>query len=48
MLDLMIFCKKIEPFIIFYKRMIKSYNNIAHNILKNEIDLILTQVPRKQ
>ena len=25
-----------------------SYNNTAHNILKNEIDLILPQVPRKQ
>ena len=29
-------------------RVSKSYNNTAHNILKNEIDLILPQVPRKQ
>ena len=42
------FSKKIEPFVIYYKRLIKSYNNIAHNILKNEIDLILPIVPRKQ
>ena len=48
MLDLITFCKKIEPFVIYYKRLIKSYNNTAHNILKNEIDLILHQVPRKQ
>ena len=48
MLDLIIFCKKIKPFVIYYKRLIKSYNNTAHNILKNEIDLILPQVPRKQ
>ena len=48
MLDLITFCKRIEPFIIYYKRLIKSYNNTAHNILRNEIDLILPQVPRKQ
>ena len=48
MLDLITFCKKIEPFVIYYKRLIKSYNNTAHNILKkNEIDLILPQVVRK-
>ena len=38
----------IEPFVIHYKRLIKSYNNKAHSILKNKIDLILPQVPRKQ
>ena len=47
MLDLMMFCKKIEPFVIYYKRLIKSYNETAHNILKNEISLILPQIPRK-
>ena len=41
MLDLVTFCKMIEPFVIYYKRMIKSYNNTAHSILKNEIKLIL-------
>ena len=48
MLDLVTFCKKIEPFVIYYKRLIKSYNNTAHSILKNEINLILPLVPRKQ
>ena len=48
MLDLMTFCKKIEPFIIYYKRLIKSHSNTVHNILKNEIYLILPQIPRKQ
>ena len=48
MLDLITFCKKIEPFVIYYKRLIESYNNTAHNILENEINLILPQVPRKQ
>ena len=32
-LDLMTFCKKIEPFVMYYKRLIRSYNNIAHSIL---------------
>ena len=48
MLDLMTFCKKIEPFVVYYKRLIKSYNHMAYNILENEINLILPQVPRKQ
>ena len=48
MLDLMMFCKKIEPFVICYKRLIKSYNNNTRNILKNEVNLILPQIPRKQ
>ena len=48
MLHLVTFCKKIEPFVIYYKRLIKLYNNTAHNILRNEINLILPQVPRKQ
>ena len=47
-LDLMRFCKKIEPFVLYYKRLIKSYNNTAHDILENEINLILLQIPRKQ
>ena len=47
-LDLMTFCRKIGPFVLYYKRMIKSYNNTAHNILQNEIKLILPQIPRKQ
>ena len=48
MLDFMTFCKKIEPFVLYYKRLTKSYNNTAHNILTNEINLILPQTQRKQ
>ena len=47
-LNLLAFCKKIEPYIAYYKRQIKSYNDTAYNILKNEIDLILPQLIRKQ
>ena len=48
MLDLMMFCKKVEPFVLYYKRLIMSCNNTAHKILKNEINLIPPQIPRKQ
>ena len=39
---------KIEAYVTYYKRQIKSYNNTAHNILRNEIDLILPQRHRKE
>ena len=48
MLDLMTFCKNIELFVMYYKRLIKSYNHTVHNILENAINLILPQIPRKQ
>ena len=47
MLDLMTFCKKREPFVLYCKRLIKSYNNMAHNILENEINLIFTSNPKE-
>ena len=48
MLDLKTFYKKIEPFVVYYRRLINSYNNTAHDILEKEIKLILPQVERKQ
>ena len=48
MLDLMTFCKMIDPLVLYYKRLIMSYNSKIHNILKNEINLILPQIPKKQ
>ena len=48
MLDLRTFCKKTEAFVIYYKILIKSYNNTVHNILENEINLILPQILKKQ
>ena len=41
-------CKKIKPSVLYYKRLTTSYDNTAHNIFKNEINLILPQLPRKQ
>ena len=43
-LDLKTFCKKIEPFVIYYKRLINSYNNTTQSILEKEIKLFLPQV----
>ena len=48
MLDLMMFCRKIEPFVLYYERLIKSYNNTAKNILENERNQILPMIPRQQ
>ena len=47
-LDLLAYCKKIEPYVDSYRKQIKSYNDTAHHILKNEIDLILPQLLSKQ
>ena len=41
MLDLKTFCKKIKPFVNYYKRLIKLYNNTVHNIIEKEINLLL-------
>ena len=48
MLDLKTFCKKMEPFVAYYKRLMKSYNNTVNNILEKEINLLLLQIPRAQ
>ena len=47
MLDLRTFCKEIEPFVIYYERLIKSYNKTMLNILENELNLLLPQIPSK-
>ena len=47
-LDLFAFCKKIEPYVDFYRKQIRFCNDTAHHSLKNEIDLILPQLPAKQ
>ena len=44
MLDLRTFCKRIEPFVIYYKRLIKSYNHTINNIIENELNLILPRL----
>ena len=48
MLGLKTFCKKIEHFVVYCRRLINSYNNTMHNILEKEIKLLLPRVQRKQ
>ena len=48
MLDFKTFCKKIELFVVYHRRLINSYNKTAHNVLEKEIKLLLPQVERKQ
>ena len=42
-LDLITYCRKIRPFIHYYRDQTNSFNYTAHNILINEIGLILPQ-----
>ena len=44
--NLKIYCKKTVPFIHFYKEQVSSYNHTVHNILINEISLILPNFPK--
>ena len=44
-LDFILYCRKIRPYVYYYKEQIKSYNDIAHHILKNELDGIWPQFP---
>ena len=37
-----------KPFISYYSKLIQSYNKTTHNILENEIRLLLSQVPKRQ
>ena len=43
--DPVTYCRKIGPYIYFYKQQIKSPNEMAHDILRNKVDLILPQFP---
>ena len=39
------YCKKIVPYVRFYKRHIAYYNRTAYRILENEVGLILPNFP---
>ena len=36
-LDLLAYCKKIEPYLFYYKKQIKSYNETVHHIPKMKL-----------
>ena len=46
--ELRTYCNKITPFVFYYSTLIDSYNKTAHNILQNEIKLLLPQVSRQK
>ena len=45
--ELRTYCNKIKPFVSYYSILIHSYNKTAHNILQNEIRLLLSHVSRQ-
>ena len=48
MLDLKTFCKKIEPFVVYYRRLINSFNNTAHIYLREGDKIIITPSQKKK
>ena len=48
LLELKTYCNKIKPFVTYYSKLIWSYNKTAHNILGNEIRLLLPQASKRQ
>ena len=44
--DIRIYCKKIVAFDYYYRDQISTFNHTVHNILMNEISLILPNLPR--
>ena len=46
--ELRTYCNKNKPFVNYYNKLIYSYNKTAHNILQNEIKLLLPQVSRQK
>ena len=46
--ELRAYCNKIKPIVSYYSKLIDSYNKTAHNILHNEIRLLLSKVSRQK
>ena len=46
--ELKTYCNKINPFVLHYSNLIKSYNDTIYNILENEIKPLLPRVPRQK
>ena len=44
--DLRVSCRKIIPFVHYYREQISSFNCTVHNILIKEISLILPKLPK--
>ena len=46
--ELRTYCNKVKPFVSYYSKLIHSYNKTAHNIMQNEIRLLLPQVTKQK
>ena len=46
--ELKTYCNKVKPIVYYYIKLIHSYNKTTHNILQNEIRLLLPQVSRQK
>ena len=46
--ELKMYCNKLKPFISYYSKLINSYNNTVHDLLKNKIKPLLPNVPRQK
>ena len=46
--ELRTYCNKVKPFVSYYSKLINSCNKTAHNILHNEIRLLLPEVSRQK
>ena len=46
--ELKTYCNKIEPFVLHYSNLIKSYNNTVYDILENKIKPLLPKIPRQK
>ena len=44
--DLVVYCRKMVPFVHYYRKKISSFNCTAHNILANKSLLILLKFPK--
>ena len=46
--ELKMYCNKIKPFVSYYSKLISSYNTTVHNILVNEIQMLLPQISKQK
>ena len=46
--DLLSYCAKLRPDMVFYKMQINTHNKTVQHILKNKVDIILGKFPKGQ
>ena len=46
--ELKMYCNKLKPFVSYYFKLIKSYNNTVYDILENKIKPLLSKMPRQK